>query len=89
MKEKSMKKNFLISFFRTVIMILVPLLIFPYASRVLGTEGIGRVQYIQSIASYFQLFATFGMTSYGIREGAKLKNDRKKLNADGDEIRKH
>lgn len=79
MKEKSMKKNFLISFFRTVIMILVPLLIFPYASRVLGTEGIGRVQYIQSIASYFQLFATFGMTSYGIREGAKLKNDRKKL----------
>ena len=79
MKEKSMKKNFLISFLRTVIMILVPLLIFPYASRVLGKEGIGRVQYIQSIASYFQLFATFGVTSYGIREGAKLKHDRKKL----------
>lgn len=79
MKEKSMKKNFLISFFRTVIMILVPLIIFPYASRILGKEGIGRVQYIQSVASYFQLFATFGITSYGIREGAKLKNDRKKL----------
>lgn len=79
MKENSMKKNFLISFLRTIIMILVPLLIFPYASRVLGKEGIGRVQYIQSIASYFQLFATFGITSYGIREGAKLKHDRKKL----------
>lgn len=79
MKEKSMKKNFLISFLRTIIMILVPLIIFPYASRVLGKEGIGRVQYIQSIASYFQLFATFGVTSYGIREGAKLKHDRKKL----------
>lgn len=79
MKENSMKKNFLISFLRTGIMLVVPLLIFPYASRVLGTEGIGRVQYIQSIASYFQLFATFGISSYGIREGSKVKNDKKAL----------
>lgn len=79
MKEKSMKKNFLISFIRTAVMILVPLFSFPYASRILGKEGIGQVQYVQSIASYFQLFATFGVTSYGIREGAKLKGDKKKL----------
>lgn len=79
MKQNSMKKNFLVSFFRTGVMILVPLIIFPYVSRILGKEGVGRVQYIQSIASYFQLLATFGISSYGIREGSKLKNDRAAL----------
>ncbi len=79
MNEKSMKKNFMISFLRTGIMLLVPLIIFPYVSRILGKEGVGRVQYIQSIASYFQLFATFGISSYGIREGAKRKGNREAL----------
>ena len=79
MNEKSMKKNFMISFLRTGIMLLVPLIIFPYVSRILGKEGVGQVQYIQSIASYFQLFATFGISSYGIREGAKRKGNLEAL----------
>lgn len=79
MKQKSLKKNFIISLVRTIIMLVVPLVIFPYASRVLGKEGVGRVQYIQSIASYFQLFAISGIASYGIREGTRLRDDREKL----------
>lgn len=79
MKEKSLKKNFMISGVRTLIMLVVPLVIFPYASRVLGKEGVGRVQYIQSIASYFQLFAISGIASYGIREGTRVRDDKKML----------
>lgn len=79
MKEKSLKKNFIISLVRTMIMLVVPLVIFPYASRVLGKEGVGRVQYIQSIASYFQLFAISGIASYGIREGTRVRGDKEKL----------
>lgn len=79
MKEKSLKKNFIISIIRTLIMMVVPLVIFPYASRILGKEGVGRVQYIQSIASYFQLFAISGIASYGIREGTRYREDKRKL----------
>lgn len=79
MKGKSLKKNFIISIVRTLIMMVVPLVIFPYASRILGKEGVGRVQYIQSIASYFQLFAISGIASYGIREGTRYRDDKEKL----------
>ena len=64
---------------RTIVVSIYPLIIFPYASRVLGAEGIGKVQYIQSIASYFQLLAAFGIASYGIREGAKVRDNKEKL----------
>ena len=77
--QKSLKKNFVLSVFRTLVMMVVPLVIFPYASRILGKEGVGRVQYIQSIATYFQLFATSGITYYGIREGVKFREDREKM----------
>ena len=65
--------------FRTFIVAVCPLIIFPYVSRILGDEGVGEVQFVQSIATYFQLFATFGITSYGIREGAKVRDNKEKL----------
>lgn len=79
MGEKKLVNNFLIYILRTLVVSAYALIIFPYASRVLGAEGVGKVQYIQSIATYFQLFATFGITSYGIREGAKVRDDKEKL----------
>lgn len=77
--DKSLLKNFFIYLTRTFILTLGPLLIFPYASRMLGVDSIGKVQYVQSIASYFQLLATFGITSYGIREGARIRDNREEL----------
>lgn len=66
---------------RTVILTLTPLFVFPYVSRMLGASSLGKVQYIQSIASYFQLFATFGILTYGVREGSMVKNDPARLEA--------
>lgn len=79
MKNKSLKKNVVLSALRTVIMLLIPLVQFPYASRILGTDGVGKAQYIQSIATYFQLFATSGISYYAIREGVKVRDDNKRL----------
>lgn len=77
--QKSLKRNFIISLIKTMIVSVTPIIIFPYAARILGTSGIGKVQYIQSVAGFFQIFASFGITTYGIREGAKLRDDNKKL----------
>ncbi|MCD7737653.1 MAG: flippase [Lachnospiraceae bacterium] len=79
MTDNKISKDFLIYMIRTAIMALGPVVMFPYATRILGTVGIGRVQYIQSIASYFQLAASFGIASYGLREGAKIRDDKERL----------
>ncbi|MCQ2466569.1 MAG: flippase [Clostridia bacterium] len=79
MREKSLVKNFIIYFFKTVVIGFFPTLVFFFSAHILGKEGTGRVQFVQNLASYFQLFATFGITSYAIREGAKVRDDKAKL----------
>ncbi len=53
-----------------------PLLFFMYASRILGADGIGKVEFGKNITGYFSLLASLGINNYGIREGAKLRNSR-------------
>ena len=60
--------------------VLFPLITFPYASRMLGAEGIGKVNYANSIISYFSLIAVLGISTYAIREGARLRNNKKEFN---------
>lgn len=79
MKTKSMKLNFLFNTLKTLMTILFPAISFPYASRILGVSNIGAVQYSSSIVSYFALFAALGISVYSVREGSKLRHDRKKL----------
>lgn len=75
----SLKKNFVVYLLRTLLSTLSPLVVFPYVSRVLGVDGVGRVQYAQSIAMYFELAAGLGLLTYAVREGAKVRDDRAKL----------
>jgi O-antigen/teichoic acid export membrane protein len=55
--------------------LLVPLVIFPYVSRILGPAGLGKVEYANSIVSYFVLFAALGIPTYGVREVARRRDD--------------
>lgn len=78
-KGPSLSKNFVVYFLKTVVVTFVPMITFPYASRVLGPTGVGRVQYAQTWASYFQMFACLGITSYATREGTRCRDDKNKL----------
>lgn len=64
---------------KTVVALVFPLITFPYISRVLQVENLGKVNFAHSIVNYFVLFATLGLKTYGIREGAALRNDRVKF----------
>lgn len=75
-KEKSLKLNALLNLIRTLMGLIFPLISFPYSSRVLGPEGTGIVQYIQSFVSYFTMFAMLGIGTYGLRECAKVRDDK-------------
>lgn len=79
MKQKSLKVSALLSIFKTFLGVVFPLVTFPYTSRILQPNGIGMVNFAQSIVSYFSIFASLGIYSYGIREAAKIRDDRQKL----------
>lgn len=77
--EKSIGKNFIFNLVKTLMGIIFPLITFPYASRILGVDNIGKVQYCNSIVSYFGLAASLGISIYAIREGSKYRDDKFKL----------
>lgn len=79
MKEKSVGKNAVLNMLKTVVTLIFPLLTFPYISRVLQVENLGKVNFANSVVNYFVLFATLGLKTYGIREGATVRNDREKF----------
>ncbi len=60
--------------------VLFPLVTAPYISRVLGVENVGVVSFITTYAGYFVLFAMFGISYYGVREIAKVSQDKEKTN---------
>lgn len=51
-----------------------PLLIFPYISRVLGPEAIGKINFVDYTAQFFILLASFGIPFYGVREVARVRD---------------
>ena len=77
--NQSLKKNALLNALRTLMGVFFPLITFPYVSRVLGPEGIGQVHYAQSIVTYFSLIAMLGINTYGLREGAKIRDNNIQL----------
>lgn len=74
--SKSLKLNAFFNVVRNVLRLIFPLITFPYVSRVLMPEGIGKVNFANSIVMYFYTIASLGIGSYGIREAAKIRNDR-------------
>lgn len=75
LKVFSVKANFAFNTVRTVLSFLFPLILFPYVSRVLGPNGLGRVEFANSIVSYFVLFTALGIPTYGMREIARVRDN--------------
>ena len=85
-KKHNMGVNAVLNGIRSGLSILFPLITYPYAFRVLKVEGIGKVNYSLSIVNFFILFAGLGISTYAVREGAKVKNDRKEIEKFSSEI---
>lgn len=75
---KSIKINFVFNLINTVTSLLFPLITFPYVSRILLPEGIGIINFYQSIVQYIVLLSSLGIPMYAIRETAKYRDDRRK-----------
>lgn len=75
----SLVKNSFYKLLLNIFNIGIPLIIGPYALRVLQEDKMGTVFYSETIYSYFFIFACFGLYQYGIRELSKKRDDRNKL----------
>lgn len=73
----SIKRNFIYNLLLQISKVLFPLITAPYIARTLDPEGVGIVNFVNTYASYFALFAVLGIPVYGIREIAKIRNDIK------------
>lgn len=79
MNLNSVKTNALLNFVKTFMSLVFPVITFAYASRILLVEGIGQINFSKNIVQYFSMFATLGTTTYGIREGARIRDNKLKL----------
>ena len=84
--KRSMGVNFIFNVIKTLMGVLFPLITFPYVSRVLGPSGLGKIDYVQANMTYFTLIAGFGVSGYAVREGARLRDDREKMNRFAGEV---
>lgn len=75
----NIKINMILNVIKTISSIIFPLITFPYISRVLQPENIGKVNFASSFVSYFILIASLGISTYAIRECSIVRNDKNKL----------
>lgn len=62
-----------------ILNMLFPFLTSMYVARILLPSSIGEVAYIQNIVSYFSILAFLGIPTYGVREIAKVCNNKDEL----------
>lgn len=86
MKQKSITLNAFLNGLRSILNILFPLITFPYVSRILTVNGIGIYNFSNSIVSYFLLIAALGISTYAVREGAKLRDNKQKIQQFASEV---
>lgn len=72
-------KNFLYNASYQVLIMILPLITTPYVTRVLGSEGIGIYSFTTAVTTYFIIFGSVGVQTYGNREIAYWRDNKEKM----------
>ncbi len=78
-QTKTLRENLFYNVLYKVINIIVPFILTPYVSRILGADGTGRYSYAFTIAGYFVLIILLGLNQYGNRTIAEIRDNKKLL----------
>lgn len=76
MGNKSIKKNYIYNVIYQLLIIIIPIIVTPYISRTLDSEGVGQYSFSYALISYFTIFATLGFGTYAQREIAKYRDNQ-------------
>ena len=72
-------KNFLYNVSYQLLVIILPLITVPYVSNILGAEGIGDYAFTYANVQYFVIFGMIGISLYGNRQIAYVRDNKEKL----------
>ena len=75
----SLKKNIIYNTVYQLFTIILPLITVPYVSRVLGPEGQGKYSYTSAYSQYFIIIGMIGISLYGNRQIAYVRDVIKKM----------
>ncbi|MBB1645530.1 flippase [Sphingobacterium sp. UME9] len=75
MKVRGIKTNYILNIVRTILTTLIGIFTLPYVNSTLGVESVGKVEYINSIITYFVLISALGIPMYGVREVARVRDN--------------
>lgn len=78
-KTNSLKRNAILNIIYKLSSMIFPLIVYPYVSRILLSEYLGKVTFFSNIASYGMLIGSLGISTYGIRAVAKVRDDKNNL----------
>ena len=78
-KTKSLGLNAILNSLQSLLNLIFPLITFPYISRTLSVDGVGKYNFANSIVNYFILLAALGISVFAVREGAKLRDNREEF----------
>lgn len=76
---ENVKRNLIYNILYQLLIIILPLVTAPYISRTLGANSVGIYSYTNSIAYYFLLIAMLGISTYGNRSIASIRDEKKKI----------
>lgn len=85
-KKVSLKLNMILNSIKSLMSVFFPLITFPYVSRILGTEQLGKYNFSGSIVNYFLLISALGIGTYATRECASIRNDKEKFEKNANQI---
>ena len=77
--EKPLAYSVLLNGLLKALSFIFPVIAFPYASRILLPEGIGKVSFATSALAYFTMLAQMGVPTYGIQACAKVADNKEEL----------
>lgn len=72
--------NYIYNFLYQLLVLIVPLITYPYLARVLGAEALGTYSYVAASASVVSTIGLFGLKNYGVRQTAYTGADEGKIN---------
>lgn len=79
MNSKKNRADIILNMVQQLVTLTIPLITMPYLARILGATGIGVHSYTDSIVQYFVLFGVLGLTVYGTRQIAYVRDSKQEL----------
>ena len=72
---KSVKVNYIFNLLNTAVGLLFPIVTFPYVTRIIMADGLGRIQFLGSVINYITLLSALGIPLYAVREIARVRDN--------------